>query len=459
MSETTTEVAEKEEEFTYPIRVEDAGPATKKVFVEIPRERIDAKMAEQFKELRQQAAVPGFRVGHVPQKLIEKRFSGDVKEQVRRSLISESFEQAVQKNSLAVIGEPEFDNPDAIKLPEEGALSYSFQVEVQPEITLPDVTQLKIKKPSIKVTEENVDLAMQNLREQQGALVPVEDRGVASKDYLTADVHIKVDGEEVGHQENAAMVARPGRIGGIQIDDLDTKLEGMKAGEKRSFNVQGPAEHPNEKIKGKTVEVEVDLKDIKRLELADISNEFLEGLGFQNEKELRDALREQLEERIQFDVQQAMREQVNTFLLEKIQIELPTKLSDRQVDRAVSRRSMELSSRGVPADQIMAITDRIRTGAKDEAIRELKLFFILQKVANDRGVDVDEAELNGRIAMLAVQRGRRPEKLKQDMATDGTLSNLYVQMREQKAIDQIIAQAQVEDVDLTKAQEQAPKAE
>src|SRR6476661_963692 len=139
MAENEAAVADQqEEEFQYQIKIEDAGPATKKVTVEIPKDRIDAKLSEQFKELRREAALPGFRPGHAPQKLIEKRFNADVREQVRRSLISESYEQAVEKNSLQVIGEPEFDNPDAIKLPEDGGMNYSFQVEVQPDITIPE---------------------------------------------------------------------------------------------------------------------------------------------------------------------------------------------------------------------------------------------------------------------------------------------------------------------------------
>src|SRR5437868_8666653 len=130
MSESEPAVAEQTEEppFQYDIRIEDAGPATKKVVVDIPKERIAAKLKEQFTELRQQAAIPGFRPGHAPQKLIEKRFSTDVKEQVRRALISESYEQALEKNSLQVIGEPEFENAESIQLPESGALSYSFNV-------------------------------------------------------------------------------------------------------------------------------------------------------------------------------------------------------------------------------------------------------------------------------------------------------------------------------------------
>src|SRR5438477_1778245 len=188
-----TAVAEQaDEEYQYQIKIEDAGPATKKVVVEIPKERIDEKLSEQYKELRQQAAIPGFRPGHAPQKLIEKRFATDVKEQVRRNLISESYEQAVEKNNLQVIGEPQFDDPDAIQLKEDQPLKYTFQIEVQPDFTVPDLGNLVVKKPKIQVTEENVQQALQNLKEQQGALVPVEDRGVEDKDYVTADVHVKV---------------------------------------------------------------------------------------------------------------------------------------------------------------------------------------------------------------------------------------------------------------------------
>jgi trigger factor len=150
-----------------------------------------------------------------------------------------------------------------------------------------------------------------------------------------------------------------------------------------------------------------------------------------------------------------MREQVNKFLLDNVQIELPKKLSDRQAERVVSRRAIDLMMRGVPREQVEASVERLRHGAQDEAVRELKLFFILQKIANDQNVDVDEAELNGRIAMLAAQRGRRPEKMKQEMAKDGSLASLYVQMREQKAIDRLLAGAQVEEVDVSDANQAA----
>src|SRR5882762_7409058 len=185
------------------------------------------------------------------------RLFTDLKEQVGRSLVSESYEQAMEKNQLQPIGEPEFDQGGKLELPDNGPLNYTFSVEVQPQIDLPNLKDIKVKKPKIEVKEENVDQAMQNLREQQGALMPVEDRGVQEKDYLLADVHVKEGGNVVAHQHDAQIVARPGRIGGLQIDDLDKQLEGQKPGETRTITAKAPESHPNEALRGKELEIDV----------------------------------------------------------------------------------------------------------------------------------------------------------------------------------------------------------
>jgi trigger factor len=441
---------EKEPEFLYPVTVEVVGPAAKRVTVEVPRERITEMLEKQYKELRQQAAIPGFRIGHAPRKLLERRFSEDVKGQVASTLVRESYEQAISKNDLQVIGDPEFDTKEAIKLPDEGSLKYSFSIEVSPDITIPDFANLKVKKPKIAVTDQNIDQAMQNLREQQGTLIPVEDRGVESGDYLTADVHVKVDEAVIGHHHDAQIVARPAQIAGLQVDDLDKQLAGAKPGESRTVTTKGPETHSNEKFRGKDVHIEIAVKDIKRLELAELNDVFLEDLGFEDLQDLRNALKEQMEEKIDSDVRQAMREQVNRFLLENTPIDLPYKMSSRQIDRVVSRRAIDLMMRGMPRAQVEANVERLRVGAADEAIRELKLFFILQKIANEMNVDVTEGELNGRVAAVAAQRDRRPEQLKQEMQKDGSLADLYVQMREQKAVDSLLeSKVQIEEVEMT----------
>ena len=444
----TGEVTPEEPEFVYPITVENAGPGTKKVHVEVPRQRITEKLADQFKELRKQAAIPGFRAGHAPQKLVEKRFANDVKEQVRRDLIGESYRQALEKHSLTVVGEPEFEDADKIELPADGDMKYTFSVEVQPEIKLPAMEGLKIKKPKIEVTEAHIDQAMNNLRQQNGgALIPVETRGVEAGDYVTADVHFRQDGNEVMHQHDTQFVAGKVQLGGVTIDDLDTRLAGAKPGEKREWSMHIPADYPIEAIRDKEVQLEVSVKDIKRLDLPEVNKEFLESLGFENVQELREALKERLAERIAYDVQQAMREQVSAHLLQTIQMELPARLSDRQATRMAGRRAVELMMRGMTREQVMSNFQALKAAAQADAFRELKQFFILQQLSTDHKIEVEEAELNNHVALLAARQGRRPEKVKHEMAQDGSLSHLYVRLREDKALDKVLETAEIEEVE------------
>lgn len=452
MTDTATDAAV-QAQFVYPVKIEDVAPATKKVSVEIPAERIAAKLSENLDELQSKAALPGFRVGHAPQKLIEKRFGADLREDVTRQLLSESYQQAIESNKLDVVGEPEFDSADKIKLPESGPLNYSFQVEIRPSFELPELKGIAIKKPKVELTEEHLSQAMKNLCEQQGTLVPVEDGGLQAKDRVTADFVFKLDGNELNAQKNAQFILQPARIAGIFIEDIDQQLAGLKPGESKTLSVKAPADHPREEIRDKDITIEVTISDIKRLEPAEINQDFLESLGFENEQELRDALKEQLEIRVHNDVQQAMRDQVVKFLMEKIQMELPSKMSARQESRIVQRRASDLLMRGMPVAEIEASIEKIKAGAGEQAAAELKSFFVLDKIAEQYDIQVGEAELNEIIATTAMQTGERPEKLKQRLAKDGTLTNIYLRLRENKAIDKILEDAAIEDVDVKDEQE------
>lgn len=433
-------------EFEYPAKVEDSAPSTKKVTIDIPAERIAAKLNENFKDIRSKAALPGFRPGKAPQKLIEKRFGTDIRKDVRDQLVREAYQSVIQKQNLDVVGEPEFANPEGIILPESGGMSFSFEIEVRPAFELPELKGIAIKKPKVELTEEHINQAMNNLREQQGMLVPVEDRGLEAKDRVTADFTIFSGGNQIAKQENAQFVLQAGRVAGIFIEDIDKQLAGVKAGESKKITVKAPADHPREEIRDKEVEIEVAVKDIKKLELAEVNQEFLDSLGFKDEAELREALKEQMQIRITNDVQQNMRDQVVKYLLDNVKFDLPSKLSTRQEQRIVQRRASDLYMRGIPVEQIEANIEAIKAGAGEQAATELKSFFILDKIATKENVDVTEEELNGQIAMAAMQTGERPEKLKQRLAKEGTLQNMYLRMRENKAVDKVLETATIEEV-------------
>jgi trigger factor len=452
---TAVAAAEGDEELPYTVQIEDAGPSARKISIAIPGDYVAGKMAEQFQELRQEANIPGFRRGHVPKSLIERRFAKDVRDQVKRLLIQETYEKAIEKHGLQILGEPDFGDLAKVEIKEKEPLAFSFTVELQPEIVLPELTGIKVRRPRIRVTEEHVAQALRNLCEQQGTLVPVTGRGVESRDVLIADLKIKVGGAVLGHTSAARVDARPARLGGVMIDDLDKQLAGMVPGDTREIKVAVPDDYPTETLRGKEMVLEITLKDLKRTEPAVVDAQLLDQLGFADEQELRQALREQMEEHIGQDIQNALRRQVTDWLLERVRVDLPPRLAVKQTGRVAARRAVQLLERGVPRERIEANMARLTEEAAQQADRELKVYFILQKLAEIRGISVSEAELNGRVAAIAVGLGERPEKVKQSLAKDSEmLTSLLIQMREEKVLDALLATAEVEEFDPT-TEEQA----
>ncbi|MEA3367911.1 MAG: trigger factor family protein, partial [Planctomycetota bacterium] len=156
------------------VNVEDIATCKKRLSIAIPREEIEAKFDERFGELEHEAFVPGFRPGHAPRRLVERRFKEAVTEEVRAKLVSEAFEKVLEEQNLDVVGEPDID-PDKIELPDEGPMTFSVDLEVRPEFDLPeDYSQIpveEVERP--QVTDETVEQALERLREQHGSLEPV----------------------------------------------------------------------------------------------------------------------------------------------------------------------------------------------------------------------------------------------------------------------------------------------
>ncbi len=445
MAEDQAVAAQPTEKFQYKSTVEQTGPSARKITVEITAERISDKLETDLKELRTKAQLPGFRPGHAPRKLVEKRFGSDLKKDVCRELVAESYQNVIEELKLQVLGEPEFDQAEKIQLPESGPLSYSFSVELQPEFTMPDMAALTVKKPKVELDESHVDRAVDNLRRQQGTYVPVEDRGAEENDMLLVDLVIKHDGQDVDRRPGVQIALSGQALSGFKIEDLVGKLAGIKAGETRVIDAVAGDNFYKEELRGKALQLEITAKDIRQLRLIELNDEFLQDMGMANIQELRDALKAQLQLRVIAETQAAMHAQVKKFLMDNVQLEVPQKLTERQELMVIRRRNMNLARRGVQSAQLAAKQEDIAQGAKEEGINELKIFFILQKLAADLQVDVKEAELNSHVASLAIQEGMRPEKLRDEMVKSGAMSELYLEMRQQKALDKLLETLTVQE--------------
>lgn len=455
------------------VTVEDAGPARKKLIIEIPRERIEEKIESLYGRIRDDAQIPGFRRGRAPQRLIEKRFGEDIRNDAKGQLLSEGYSQAIEDHDLDVLGEPDVKDVDEIELPESGPMKFEVEVEVSPDFELPDLTEIKVEKPSTEVSDDDVTAEIERFRERMGRMSPVEDEGaeIAEGDYVQVDAHLYAghgvaeDAEPLHHQHDAYVLIHgeeqdfKGHVMGILVPDMGKRLTGRKAGETETIEMTGPSGHEDEQVKGQPITLQLKLKRIERLEPVPME-QVIEQLGVESEDEVRNRVREMLEQRAQQRAEAQMHEQAVDQLLEKIDLELPESLTSRQTEQALQRQRMEMLYQGTPPQDLEERMAELRSESEDRAKRDLKRFFILDRIAKDKDVEVDHSEINQRIAMQAMQSGRRPERVRQEMQERGELQELYLSVREHKTLETIIEAAQVEEkVEEKQGSSEEPKSE
>ncbi len=451
MSEVQEQQAENtEEQDTLPkatFVVEDAGAARKRIKLDIPAERIAGKLKDAFGELQHDAVLPGFRRGRAPKRLIEKRFGGDIRNTVKQQLVAEAYQKAVEENKLDAIGEPEIDL-SKIELPDNASLQVTVEVEVSPEFELPSIEKIVVKKPKLEASDERLNLAIENLRKYFGNWHEKTTEPASEEDTVTADVKItQEDGTVVLDQPHVGFAVKAGNIAGIKFDDLGEKLKGSTIGSTVTLEGTLPEEHHEPALRGKKVTIALAIKGIKHQHLPEVNQEFATMLGFDTVDALKEDLKERLVTQLEQETKGAMAQQVYRYLLANTNLDLPAKLSQRQMANVLRRRATEMMQKGMPEAEIVHQIDQLRISSAQQAAVDLRLFFILGKLADQFGIEVSEGEVNSRIASIAAQYGRRPEKLKSQMSASGQMEQMYLQIRDGKVVDKLVEMGEVTEVD------------
>jgi len=443
------EGAEAPEADKYPANVvtlEDAGVARKRLKIDIAAERIKGKLDEAFSELQKDAVLPGFRRGRAPKRLLEKRFGGDLKNTVKSQLVAEAYQKAVEDHKLDTLGEPEIDL-SKIELPESGPLTVNLEVEVTPQFEVPEVASLPIKRPKMEATDERLDMAIDNLRKHFGHWRTIAD-GALEGD--TAQVDVKIQGEDnqiLNEQPNVQLVVKAGSIAGIRFEDLGEKLKGAKPSDSIALQGSVPDDYNQESLRGKKVTITLDVKQVRRQDLPEVNQDFVTMLGFESVDELKKDLRERLVVQLEQETKGAMAQQVYHHLLKTVNLDLPVNLSQRQMGNVLRRRATEMLNRGIPEATIVQHLDELKVSSAQQAAVDLKLFFILGKLAEKYSIEVSDSEVNAKVASIAEQYGRRPEKLRHDMERNNQLEQLLLQVRDGKVVDKILETATITEVD------------
>lgn len=423
--------------------VEKLSPTRVRINVEVPFTELEPEFDRAFKQLAQQVRLPGFRPGKAPRKLLEARVGREAMlDQVVGEAVPGRYSEAVTTSEVQPLGQPEIE----ITQKEYGEdLVFTAEVDVRPEIELPEFSSLEITVDPIAVDDDEVDAELQNLRARFGTLTGV-DRPAQEGDFVSIDLSATVDGTEVPEAATEGLSHEVGS--GQLIDGLDDAIVGMSEGESKQFTTTLAAgEHA-----GKEAEVTVTVKSIKERELPEPDDEFAQlASEFDTIDELRESLVEQVRRVKRVQQAEQIRDKALELLLERTEVPLPEQIVQAQVDETVhnaihgldhdeDRFAEQLTEQGSSREEFDAET-------RSEAEKAVKTQLLMDAIADQLDVQVGQTDLTERLVLMSRQYGIEPQQLLQILQQNNQLPAMFADVRRGLTIAAVVHGATVKDTD------------
>jgi len=411
--------------------VENLSPTRVKLNVEVPFEELKPSIDEAYKTIASQIQVPGFRKGKVPSKLVDQRVGrGYVLETAINEGLNGWYQQAVVETEIRPLSRPEVEitevpDPSAT----DGELKFQVEVDVRPEVELPDYAGIKVEVAAAEATEADVDKALEELRGRFGTLVAA-DRPAADKDFITIDITASLDGEEVDSASGLSY-----QVGsGTMLDGLDEAVTGLSVDEDAVFDTTlVGGEHA-----GKDAQVKVVLTSVKVRELPEANDDFAQlASEFDTIAELREDLAKQAAEGKLVEQGVEARDKVLDKLIELVEVPVPESVIEEQVEQHFSP---ENNHAGEDHD-----TDEHRAEVKANSERAFQNEIILDAIADKEEVGVSQNELIDYLVSTSSQYGMDPNQFAQILDQAGQVPLMVAEVRRRKALAVVLGQAEVVD--------------
>jgi trigger factor len=411
--------------------VENLTPTRVKLNVEVPFEELKPSIDSAYKTVASQIQVPGFRKGKVPAKLIDQRVGrGYVLETAINDGLNGWYQAAVQESGIRPLSRPEVEitevpDPSAT----DGGLKFAAEVDIRPEIELPDYAGIKVEVAAAESSDEDVDKALDELRGRFGTLKSVE-RPVADGDFLTIDITASIDGNDVDSASGLSY-----QVGsGTMLEGLDEAVTGLSADEDAIFNTTlVGGEHA-----GQDAQVKVVVKAVKERELPEADDDFAQlASEFDTLEELRADLAKQAAESKVVEQGVEARDKVLDKLVELVEVPVP----DSVVEEQLEAHFKEGNSHGEGEHD----TDEHREEVRTNTARAFQNEIILDAIAEKEEVNVSQSELIDYIVTTASQYGMDPNQFAQIIDQSGQVPMMVSEVRRRKALAVVLGQAEVTD--------------
>jgi len=422
------------------VSVEDLGPCKKKLSIEIATEQVKEELDKGFSELADTATVRGFRKGHAPRWLLEKRFGKELTEDIKDKLKRQNLADALKELGLEPLGEPQFANEE---FDPDKKYSFDVTIETKPDFEIENYKNMALEKMSTEVSEDDISREMEVLRKRAAEYEDAADTPIQPQDIITSSVEVIVGGEPVWKNEEFVFPTGIRQIAGTEIADFEKLITGKKAGETLTIDVKLGENFFQEQHRGKDGSIKLSVKSVKRPKLPEIDDEFAKKMGFDNLEGLKETIKEELNLHKKEQAERNLRDQVKEKLLELAKFELPEDLTGKLAEENARRRKLEMQYYGVAEDVITRESERIADSSRRQAQREIRLYLILEKIAKNEKIYATETDIQNRIEQIARSRKSTPARVRQELEKAEMMPELRSQLREEKVMDLIIKSAAI----------------
>lgn len=425
------------------VTIEDAGPCKKVLKFEIPKETIESEFEKKTLEVCGTVELPGFRKGFAPRKLVEKRFGTQIKDEVKQSIVNDSYQKALEEHKISPVGDPKFGD---VKMESGQSLNFDVTLEVWPLFDVDNYKSLNLIRKPAAVTDEDVGSALQRLSLQKAQMTVVKDGAVKQGNQIICDCKVEVENACVLEDDDVEVTVFNGAVvAHTTITDLVVRMEGIKSGDVCTIDAQLSNNFPKVEHCGKPAKLKLTVKEIKQLTPPQINDDFARMMGFDSLEDLRTNVRKQVEVDKKNWSDEILKNQLLDTLLEQVKFELPQDLVNYHTEQRVYKHQMDLYKRGVPLEDIQKQNETIKNASADSVMRELKASLILDKVAEKEKIFVTENEVEQRIIEIARAYNTDTARVRKQLERQGSLSYLRNEMREGKVISLLLKEAKITD--------------
>jgi trigger factor len=418
------------------IAVEEIEGCKRRLAVEAPVDVVTQEWERAYGRVQKRATLPGFRRGHVPRSLVKLHFADDVRREVAEHLIPDVYRRALSEARIDPVNEPDLQD---LKLEEGAALTFTAVVEVKPAIALSDYRGVEVQHAPAPVTDADVEEALGRMREQHAQFRSVE-RAAATDDLVVVDYTLAPQDHEPTTAAGYHFMVGSGTV----LQEIDTAVVGMRAGEEREVNLRFADDHRMETLRGKTGTAHLKLGEVKEKVLPALDDEFAKTLGeFETLDALRAEVRRQLEARRETDARQELEDKIMEALLARHEFGVPDAMVMRQVAHQVEHTRERLRRQGVDPDGIQWDYPKIVGELRPAAEKAVRRALLLEAIAGQETLAASDAEVDAEVERFARASQRPVPAVRRMMEKSGDLEALRHGLRDRKTLDLLIEHARV----------------